>query len=186
MVWNSELVPVPATSGIANSYNNTIWSASALTRYPLLNPEPVLNAVAVLTQVLDQAAFSRLIPTGSQTIYAAEFKKSLTDEQKDYLKDSAAIRLVLELLQKDAKVVAPKKEEKAEAPAKKKAAAKKETAEKKEPAEKKETARKEPAKKTAAKKETKEAKADEDKAEKKPAKKPAAKKKAEKTEEENA
>ena len=117
---------------------------------------------------------------------AAEFKKSLTDEQKDYLKDSAAIRLVLELLQKDAKVVAPKKEEKAEAPAKKKAAAKKETAEKKEPAEKKETARKEPAKKTAAKKETKEAKADEDKAEKKPAKKPAAKKKAEKTEEENA
>ena len=63
MVWNSELVPVPATSGIANSYNNTIWSASALTRYPLLNPEPVLNAEFIppreKVDLYDDALFSR-------------------------------------------------------------------------------------------------------------------------------
>ena len=36
------------------------------------------------------------------------FRKGLTDEQKEYLKDSAAIRMVLDLLKKDAKVE-PKK-----------------------------------------------------------------------------
>ena len=83
------------------------------------------------------------------------FKKDLTDEQKDYLKDNAAIQLVLDLLKKDAKIL-EKKEEKAEEekPAK-------------------------PAKKTAKKAE----KPAEDEAEKKPAKKPAAKKTVKKTEE---
>ena len=86
------------------------------------------------------------------------FKKDLTDEQKDYLKDNAAIQLVLDLLKKDAKIL-EKKEEKAEEekPAK-------------------------PAKKTA-KKAEKPAEAAEDEAEKKPAKKPAAKKTVKKTEE---
>ena len=86
------------------------------------------------------------------------FKKDLTDEQKDYLKDNAAIQLVLDLLKKDAKIL-EKKEEKAEEekPAK-------------------------PAKKTA-KKAEKPAVAAEDEAEKKPAKKPAAKKTVKKTEE---
>ena len=86
------------------------------------------------------------------------FKKDLTDEQKDYLKDNAAIQLVLDLLKKDAKIL-EKKEEKAEEekPAK-------------------------PAKKTA-KKAEKPAEAAEGEAEKKPAKKPAAKKTVKKTEE---
>ena len=86
------------------------------------------------------------------------FKKDLTDEQKDYLKDNAAIQLVLDLLKKDAKIL-EKKEEKAEEekPAK-------------------------PAKKTA-KKAEKPAEATEGEAEKKPAKKPAAKKTVKKTEE---
>ncbi len=86
------------------------------------------------------------------------FKKDLTDEQKDYLKDNAAIQLVLDLLKKDAKIL-EKKEEKAEEekPAK-------------------------PAKKTA-KKAEKPAEAAEGEAEKKTAKKPAAKKTVKKTEE---
>ncbi len=86
------------------------------------------------------------------------FKKDLTDEQKDYLKDNAAIQLVLDLLKKDAKIL-EKKEEKAEEekPAK-------------------------PAKKTA-KKAEKSAEAAEGEAEKKTAKKPAAKKTVKKTEE---
>jgi trigger factor len=84
------------------------------------------------------------------------FRKTLTDEQKDYLKDSAAIRLVLELMQKDARV-----EEKKEEPVS-------ETAGKTE--EKKKPARKPAAKKTASKKEEKTEEATgEDKEEKKPA-----------------
>ena len=90
------------------------------------------------------------------------FKKNLTEEQKNYLKDNAAIRLVLDLLKKDAKVT-EKKEEKAE------------EAEEKKPA-KKAAAKKPATKKTAAKKED----AEEAPAEEKPAKKPAAKKTAKK------
>ena len=99
-----------------------------------------------------------------------EFRKSLTDEQRDYLKENAAIQMVLDLLKKDAKIV-EKTEEKAEKPAKKPAAKKAAKADEEE---------EKPAKKPAAKKA---AKADE--AEEKPAKKPAAKKaaKADDTEE---
>ena len=99
------------------------------------------------------------------------FKKNLTDEQKEYLKDNAAIQLVLDLLKKDAKI-AEKQEEKEEK-AEKKPAAKK-TAKKAEKAEGEEKTAK-PAKKTAKKAEAEET-------EEKPAKKPAAKKAAKKEE----
>ena len=115
------------------------------------------------------------------------FRKSLSDEQKEYLKDSAAIRMVLDLLNKDAKVVPKRAEQPEEKPAKKPAA--KKTAVKKADAEEEtekkpaakmaeaETAEKKPsAKKTAAKK----ADADEEKpAKKTTAKKPTEKKDAE-------
>ena len=112
---------------------------------------------------------------------AETFKKDLTDEQKDYLKDNAAIQMVLDLLKKDAKIL-EKKEEKAEEdkkPAKKPAAkktAKKAEAAEDAPAEEE----KKPAKKPAAKKTVKKAEAAEEapaEGEKKPAKKTAAKKK---------
>ena len=97
-----------------------------------------------------------------------EFKKNLTEEQKNYLKDSAGIMMVLDLLKKDATILEKKKEsaeEKAE--------------------EKEEEAK--PAKKTArksAKKNAEEAPAED--AEQKPAKKPARKPAAKKTSEQNA
>ena len=94
------------------------------------------------------------------------FKKNLTDEQKEYLKENAAIRLVLDLLKKDARVEEKKEEESTEKPAKKPAAKKTKKTEGEE-------AEKKPAKKTAAKK----TETDEEKpAEKPAAKKPAAKK----------
>ena len=43
-----------------------------------------------------------------------DFKKTLTDSQKDYLKDSAGIRKALKIMRESAKVVEPKKEEKTE------------------------------------------------------------------------
>ena len=87
------------------------------------------------------------------------FKKSLTDEQKGYLKDNAAIRLVLDLLKTDAKI----SEKKAEEP------------------EEKKTEKKPAAKKPAAKKSAKKDESEEAPAEEKPEKKPAAQKTARKT-----
>ncbi|MCR5297273.1 MAG: trigger factor [Clostridiales bacterium] len=111
------------------------------------------------------------------------FKKNLTDEQKEYLKGNASIRMALDLLKKDAKIEekkaeAPAEEKPAKKPAAKKAA-KKADAEAEVPAEEK---AEKPAKKPAAKKAVKEEAPAEEKAEK-PAKKPAAKKTAKKTEE---
>ena len=111
---------------------------------------------------------------------AESFKKNLTDEQKEYLKDNAAIRMVLDLLKKDAKITEKKADVPAEEKPAKKTAAKK-TAKKAEDA----PAEEKPAKKAPAKKAAK-AEAGEDaeaKVEKKPAaKKPAAKKTTKKTE----
>ncbi len=90
------------------------------------------------------------------------FKKDLTDEQKNYLKDNAAIQMVLDLLKKDAKIL-EKKEEKADA----EETVKSEKKPAKKPAAKKTVKKAEPAKEAPA-----------EEAEKKPAKKPAAKKKA--------
>ena len=105
-----------------------------------------------------------------------EFKKNLTDEQKDYLKDNAAIQMVLDLLKKDATILEKKKEEPAEEKPAKKAAAKKTT--KKTETSEEMPAEEKPAKKTAKKAEA----AEEAPAEEKPAKKPAAKKTAKKAE----
>ena len=91
------------------------------------------------------------------------FKKDLTDEQMSYLKDNAAIQMVLDLLKKDAKIL----EKKADQPEKEKDA---------KPAKK-------AAKKASKKAEAEDGEAAADEAEKKPAKKAAAKKTVKKTEE---
>ncbi len=77
------------------------------------------------------------------------FQKDLSDEQKEYLKDSAAIRKVLDLLKQDAKVEEKKTEEPEEKTAEKKPA-KKAAAKKSDPeaTEKKSAAKKASAKKT--------------------------------------
>jgi trigger factor len=104
------------------------------------------------------------------------FKKNLTDEQREYLKENAAIRMVLDLLKKDAKIEEKKAEEPEKKPAKK-TSAKKTTAKKDDAEEEEKPAKKPAAKKTAAKKD--------DTEEEKPAKKPAAKKTAAKKTEKN-
>ena len=105
------------------------------------------------------------------------FRKNLTEEQKGYLKDNAAIRLVLDLLKKDARITEKKAEEPDGEKSPKKPAGRK-TAKKADaeeaPAEDKPA--KKPGAKKAAKDETEEAPAEE-----KTVKKPAAKKTAKKT-----
>lgn len=113
-----------------------------------------------------------------------EFRKGLTEDQKNYLKDTAAIQAVVDLMKKDAKVTekaAEAEEKPARKPAAKKTAAKK-TEDAEEAGSEEKPAKKPAAKKSAAKKtETAEEGESEDK---KPAKKPAAKKPAAKKTEE--
>ena len=99
---------------------------------------------------------------------AEAFKKTLTEEQKEYLKDNAAIRMVLDLLKKDAKIQERKPAEPEEKKPARKTAKKAEAAD---DAKEEKPARKTTAKKTVKKEETADASAEE-----KPAKKPAAKK----------
>ena len=99
---------------------------------------------------------------------AEAFKKTLTEEQKEYLKDNAAIRMVLDLLKKDAKI----QERKPAEPEEKKPARK--TAKKAEAAD--DAKEEKPARKTTAKKTVKKEETADTSVEEKPAKKPAAKK----------
>lgn len=73
--YGCRLIPVCGSSEMGNSYYNTVWGEGACSRYPLLQPHPVLAATSVLTQTLDCAEFSRMIPTGSNTVYMEEFKR---------------------------------------------------------------------------------------------------------------
>ena len=132
--------------------------------------ELVLDAIRKAEQIepgekeIEKAIADQAERSGMDT---ETFKKDLTDQQRDYLKDNAAIQMVLDLL-KDGAVILEKKEEKqeeeekAEKPAKKPAARKtarkaakgEETASDGDTGEAPEskTEEKKPAKKTAAKK----------------------------------
>ena len=59
------------------SYGNTLWGSSGLLqRSPLLYPKPAYVAVATATRVLDKVAATRIIPTGSLTVYALEARRA--------------------------------------------------------------------------------------------------------------
>lgn len=73
LAWNSQLIPLTTLCEPTSAYFNTVWGEAALTRSPELYPLPVFPAIATLTQVLDGAKFTRLVPTGSATVYALEF-----------------------------------------------------------------------------------------------------------------
>ena len=74
-VWNCNLMPLPGITEMANSYYNTIWGYGVFSRYPLLQPTPTFSAMANMTRILDRAVYQRMIPTGSNTVYALEWKK---------------------------------------------------------------------------------------------------------------
>lgn len=60
-----------------NAYFNTLWGAGGLCRrYPLLYPKKAYVGVATATRVLDRAAFTRKLDTGSLTVYALAFRRA--------------------------------------------------------------------------------------------------------------
>ena len=74
LAWGARQVTVLSGPEIGNSYYNTCWGGGALTRSPLLQPLPMVAAVATLTRTLDRCRFSRLVPTGSKSVYLLEFR----------------------------------------------------------------------------------------------------------------
>lgn len=73
--WRQPLIPVPGLPDVANSYYNSVWGDGAFTHNPQVYPKPTYPAVATATRVLDRAVFSKMIPTGSRTVYALEFTR---------------------------------------------------------------------------------------------------------------
>ena len=59
-----------------NAYASSKYGTGPLGRAPYLYPRPWCGAMANLTRLLDQVEFRRLRPTGSETVYAAEFRRA--------------------------------------------------------------------------------------------------------------
>lgn len=67
-------IPFEIGCEVANSYADTIWDMATFSRWPLAYPSENALAIATLTLVLDRAKFERLVPTGSLSAYALEFR----------------------------------------------------------------------------------------------------------------
>ncbi len=73
--WKQPLIPTFGLPDVSNSYYNTVWGDGAFTHNPQLYPKPTYPAVATATQILDCAHFERVVPTGSPSVYALEFRR---------------------------------------------------------------------------------------------------------------
>ncbi|MBM4047327.1 MAG: hypothetical protein FJ279_19655 [Planctomycetes bacterium] len=76
MAWEIPIVRFGIIADVGNSYYFSNWGASGLCfAQPDVSPKPAYAAVAALTQVLDGAKFSRVVPCPAPTVYALEFRK---------------------------------------------------------------------------------------------------------------
>jgi hypothetical protein len=76
LAWKIPVIRPLVLSDAGNSYYFSNWGAAGLCHaWPNVGPKPSYVAYAVLTQVLDGAAFSRFVPLDSTSVYAIEFKK---------------------------------------------------------------------------------------------------------------
>jgi len=76
LAWKSPLVRPGLLHDVGSSYRFSNWGSSGFLRtHPELNPKPSYVAVAVLTRMLDGAVFERVVPLGSASLYALEFRR---------------------------------------------------------------------------------------------------------------
>jgi hypothetical protein len=76
LAWTIPIIRFQGIADIGNSYYYGNWGGvGLLNALPNLSPKPLYVATATMTQMLDGADFTRIIPTGSTTVYAFEFKK---------------------------------------------------------------------------------------------------------------
>jgi len=74
--WGIPLIRVGCVTDMGNSYYHSNWGGSGFCyAYPNVSPKLSYVAFSVMTQQLDGATFSRVVPTGSTVVYAFEFKK---------------------------------------------------------------------------------------------------------------
>lgn len=77
LAWRVPVIRFSIIADPGNSYYFSSWGATGLMfGRPEFSPKPLYVAVATMTQMLDGARFSRIVPTGSTTVYAFEFKKT--------------------------------------------------------------------------------------------------------------
>lgn len=76
LAWKIPAIRFEGIADPGNSYYFSNWGGTGLMfGKPNLSPKPLYVAVATMTQLLDGATFSRMIPTGTTTVYALEFKR---------------------------------------------------------------------------------------------------------------
>ena len=76
MAWRIPIIRPGLMVDVGNSYYFSNWGASGFCfSQPDVSPKPSYVAIATLTQQLDGAQFSRMVPTNSPTTYAFEFRK---------------------------------------------------------------------------------------------------------------
>lgn len=76
LAYGFDTISIAGINDAGDGYYYSIWANGGLNyRYPYLAPKPAFSAVATLTQVLDQAKFQRMVPTGSPVLYVQEFKR---------------------------------------------------------------------------------------------------------------
>jgi hypothetical protein len=76
LAWGVPIIRPGSMTDMGNSYYFSNWGASGFCfAKPDVRPKPSYVAMATLTLLLDGAKFSRVVPTGSATVYAAEFRK---------------------------------------------------------------------------------------------------------------
>ena len=74
LAWGSRNITLSMSAEPDGCYFGGSWSGGSHSKNPECRPHPMAAAVATLTLVLDRCTFSRLVPTGSDTIYAVEFR----------------------------------------------------------------------------------------------------------------
>ncbi len=76
LVWKIPLIRMGSITDMGNSYFHSNWGASGMCfSKPDVRPKPSYVAVATMTSQLDGAKFSRILPTGSASVYAVEFAR---------------------------------------------------------------------------------------------------------------
>lgn len=70
-------IALSAIHDAGKGYYHTIWGSGGLcSRYPYMYPKPSYAALATLTRVLDGATCAGVLPTGSLSLCALEFRRS--------------------------------------------------------------------------------------------------------------
>ncbi len=76
LVWGCDIISTGHLEDCNDAYYDTNWGAGGLCKfYPYSYPKRMFTALAVLTRVLDCPKFERMVKTGENSSYIAEFRR---------------------------------------------------------------------------------------------------------------